>query len=334
MGAIRIIVILFFHLVVLSTEAFATSKIETNFETASETVQSRLLEAPEASFFYLNHWIDVYNEMAQETSQLTFDQRPTRPIESLEDYAPSKELTSWSPNGTPIVSPHWGHSKPLSFTRPDQFRAAPPPQPNSKIFERDLEEVFRLGEKYGESRPTEGSVMAAFWADGIGTVTPPGRWNLIALKQSQALSQKRRIKLMLALNIALYDAGIAAWDSKYHYNYWRPTQAITTLYPEHADWTPMLEPPFHPEYVSGHSAFSGAAAAILEAMIGHTEFCVTSDELLGLTRCFSSFTDAAQQAGRSRIYGGIHYEFSNQSGQKIGQDVANQVLTNFAKYLK
>ena len=95
-----------------------------------------------------------------------------------------------------------------------------------------------------------------------------------------------------------------------------------------------MQPPFHPEYVSGHSAFSGAGAAILETLIGPKSFCFTSEELLGLTRCFSSFTDAARKAGRSRIFGGIHYEFSNQAGQKLGRDVAHQVLETFSAYAR
>ena len=73
-----------------------------------------------------------------------------------------------------------------------------------------------------------------------------------------------------------------------------------------------------------------AGAGILQSLIGPTEFCVISDELLGLTRCFSSFTEAAQEAGKSRIYGGIHYEFSNQAGQVMGLKVASQVLRKFS----
>ena len=79
-----------------------------------------------------------------------------------------------------------------------------------------------------------------------------------ALEHSRHLPKAKRMELMLRLNIALYDAGIAAWASKYHYSYWRPQTVIAATDAEYAGWEPMMQPPFHPEYVSGHSAFSGA----------------------------------------------------------------------------
>jgi len=221
----------------------------------------------------------------------------------------SVDETDWKPNGTPIISPDWGDRKPISFESGSDLRPPAPPSKTSSKFLRDLEEVFRLGEKYGEFRTADKAVAAAFWADGLGTVTPPGRWNLIALQETRHLPDTDRIRILTALNIALYDGGIAA------------------------DWKPMLEPPFHPEYVSGHSTFSGAAASILTTLLGHRSFCLSSEELLGLERCFSSFNEAANEAGRSRIYGGIHFDFSNQAGLKLGKNVANQVLVSFADIL-
>jgi len=284
MGAIKFFIIFIFlclkSQLSMADDIAQDRSFELGFKAISQDVKDRLLEAPEASFAYLNYWIDVHNEIVQD-SKPRFDKRPRRSPHHSKAYVISDGLTRWRPNGRPIVSPNWASSVPISLSRADQFRPVPPPETSSAEFERDIEHVFRVGEKYGEYRPTDGAVMAAFWADGIGTVTPPGRWNLIALEQSQGWPKYRRAKLMLLLNIALYDAGIAAWDSKFHYQYWRPTDAINILYPEHADWRPMMAPPFHPEYVSGHSTFSGAAATILETLIGPKEFCVVSDELLG-----------------------------------------------------
>ena len=330
MGAIRFFIIFIFLSSISPFAVAADMAFEAEFKAVSDDVSSRLIEAPEASFIYLNHWIDVYNEAALEMGKPSFDKRPHRVDSPNNFYRAPDIVTAWQPNGRPIVSPNWALSTPISLSGASQFRPPPPPKVGSPEFDRDIEEVFRIGEKYGEYRPTDGAVMGVFWADGIGTITPPGRWNLIALEQSRDWPDYQRARLMLLLNIALYDAGIAAWDSKYHYKYWRPTNAITKLYPEHVDWEPMMEPPFHPEYVSGHSTFSAAGAGILQSLIGPTEFCVISDELLGLTRCFSSFTEAAQEAGKSRIYGGIHYEFSNQAGQVMGLKVASQVLRKFS----
>lgn len=307
--------------------------LESSFNKIADQVKSELRHAPEASSIYLQHWINIYNSsVAQENqSYMKLDVSGTTITHIREGT--SVDETDWKPNGTPIISPDWGDRKPISFESGSDLRPPAPPSKTSSKFLRDLEEVFRLGEKYGEFRTADKAVAAAFWADGLGTVTPPGRWNLIALQETRHLPDTDRIRILTALNIALYDGGIAAWDSKFHYKYWRPTTAIISLYPEHKDWKPMLEPPFHPEYVSGHSTFSGAAASILTTLLGHRSFCLSSEELLGLERCFSSFNEAANEAGRSRIYGGIHFDFSNQAGLKLGKNVANQVLVSFADIL-
>ena len=91
--------------------------------------------------------------------------------------------------------------------------------------------------------------------------------------------------------------------------------------------TALDETPRHPEYVSAHSAFSSAVAHVLTAQIGAQKFCIGSEGLKDAERCYDSFFAAANEAGQSRIYGGIHYPFSNEDGLKLGRDVARFVLT-------
>ena len=244
-----------------------------------------------------------------------------------DNAAPLKQ-TDWKPNGFPIVSPEWRYLAPISFSPASRFRPKPPPDVESEELQKDAKDVLAYGDDYSLIRRADEALASAFWANGPGTETPPGRWNVIALENSKSLPRAQRTALMLKLNIALYDAGIAAFDAKYHYDYWRPQTAIRQLYPEQADWGPMMQPPFHPEYVSGHSAFSGAAAAVLEHYLGRKRFCITAPELFDLERCFAGFNEAAEEAGRSRIFGGIHFEFSNQAGLKLGRDVAEQVIFN------
>jgi len=142
------------------------------------------------------------------------------------------------------------------------------------------------------------------------------------LKATRALPLSQKLDILLAHNVALYDASIAAWDSKYYFMAERPTIAIRREDPNFPNWKAMGDIPDHPEYVSGHSAFSGAAAEILMLMVGDESFCSTSYRLWNLTRCFSSFEAAAREAGQSRIYGGIHFQFSNQDGLALGRNVA------------
>jgi hypothetical protein len=137
--------------------------------------------------------------------------------------------------------------------------------------------------------------------------------------------------------VALADSAITVWDDKYTYGLWRPVDAIRNAEQdnnaatiEDDNWTPLLITPSFPEYTSGHSTFSATAAAVLAAAFGdNTAFSTTAFTLPGVTRSYTSFTQAAEEAGRSRIYGGIHYEFTNQAGQQLGRDVAAAVLSRF-----
>src|SRR5439155_21695263 len=134
-------------------------------------------------------------------------------------------------------------------------------------------------------------------------------------------------------NIATADALISTWDTKYEYNLWRPVTAIRAADTDgnpatEADttWTPLLVTPNFPSYTSAHSTVSGAAAGVLTALFGsHYDFTVTAEGLPGVTRSFTSFDAAAAEAGRSRIYGGIHYSFDNTTGLAVGAELADHV---------
>ena len=139
------------------------------------------------------------------------------------------------------------------------------------------------------------------------------------------------------LNIAMADAAIASWDCKYWYNFWRPITAIqladTDGNPDtlaDPSWTPLLATPPFPEYVSGHSTFSVAAAIVLAYFYGTDEmrFTLGSDDLPGVQRHYSRFSEAAQESGMSRIYGGIHFMSSNLRGLGLGTAVGDYVYQN------
>lgn len=225
-----------------------------------------------------------------------------------------------------LIHPEWRDATPLELVSASQFRAKGPPPFNSPEFLKALERVRIYGEDVSEYRLADGSVSAAFWGNPAGTMTPPGHWNQIAIEAIKDKPYEFQLELLLTLNIALYDSGIAAWDTKYHYNYVRPDNYIQKTDPDNPNWKAMGDTPHHPEYVSGHSAFSGAAAGILTAYFGDTAFCSQSKSMWGLERCFTSFQNAAQDAGQSRIYGGIHFDFSNMDGLILGQKVANHTL--------
>lgn len=246
----------------------------------------------------------------------------------------------WAPTPPAFASallPGWPGVKPWTMTSGAQFRQGPPPSPLSPEYVAAFQEVERLGRADSTARTAEQTQIALFWADGPGTATPPGHWHVIAqgISRERHLSLIENARLFALLAVAGADAAIVSWDHKYHYNNWRPVTGI-----QHADtdgnpataadpaWLPLIATPPFPAYSSGHSTFSSASARLLALFFGTDQisFSTTSDGLAGVTRSFTRLSDAAEEAGQSRIYGGIHWQFDNQTGLSSGRALGEHVF--------
>lgn len=249
------------------------------------------------------------------------------------EYADTREAGVWQP--TPpgykdALLPRYGQQPLFGVKDRKKIRFAPPPELAGKAFAEDLAEVRAIGGKQSRTRTAEQAIIAWFWNDDAGTCTPPGHWNQIArevaLNKGNTVPENAR--LFALLNVALADAAILCWECKYRYRLYRPVTAVR-LDPVAPDrrWLPLLDTPPFPSYTSGHSTFSGAAATILARYFGAdgVEFTVGSDGLPGTDRSFQGFWEAATEAGRSRVYGGIHYECDNREGLALGKAIALEV---------
>lgn len=274
--------------------------------------------------------------------------------DSVSQYSPSGQPGRWRPTPPDFhdgLLPQWQSVVPFAIDSPDQFRPGPPPPLNSQAYADAVDEVMKIGGTESSIRTEEQTTIGVFWADVEGTFTPPGHWNQIAgnvLAQRASVSNNpdagSRLESMVdsarvysLLNLALADAGIASWDAKYVYDLWRPIDAIRNADSDGNDqtiadptWTPeWINPPF-PAYTSGHSSFSGAADAVLTAILGDgVAFDSQSDPVAfdtTVTRSFSSFNEAAEEAGVSRIYGGIHFNFDNTAGLDAGRAIGNFIV--------
>jgi len=262
---------------------------------------------------------------------------------TLETYIPRDGPGEWRrtpPFFRPPELTHWGKVTPFAMTNASQFRPPAPPALCSRAYEEDVNEVKRLGGANSTERTAAQTRIAQFWSDFSYTMTPPGHWNVIAqdVAKQKKLSLAENARLFALLNIALADAAIVAWDAKYSYNRWRPFTAIrqadldgnsdTEKDPE---WKSLLITPAFPEYISGHSTFSGAAAAVLTEFFGTdaVHFEVTSDSMPGVVRSYDSFAEAAAEIGRSRIYGGIHFRSADVEGRKAGTALGRYVVERF-----
>jgi uncharacterized protein (TIGR03382 family) len=219
-----------------------------------------------------------------------------------------------------------------------QFRQGPPPAPGSAEYAAAFDQVKTLGRSDAQAlgnRTAEQTEIAHFWAANAGSYTPPGQWNQIAQAVAGARSDglEFNARAFALLNIALSEASIVAWDHKEHYDFWRPITGITVdddgnpLTVQDTSWTPLLATPPHQSSTSGHSTFSAAAATTLALVYG-TDLIGFSfaDDTSGVTRSFGGFWQAAQEAGMSRIYGGIHWMFDNSAGLASGAEVGRWVV--------
>lgn len=187
------------------------------------------------------------------------------------------------------------------------LRPGPPPSTSSQQMKDELEEV----NQNIKNTNREKTRIVNFWADGVATYTPPGHWNAIAADDfiSKNFSEVRWARNLALLNMSLMDAVIVCWDTKYYYFNPRPSQlnpAIKTL----------TGCPNFPSYISGHSTFSGAAAAIL----GH----IIPDRAL-------AYDAMAEEASLSRLYGGIHYKSDCTTGLTVGKNIGNYAIQKAMK---
>ncbi|MBY0231368.1 MAG: phosphatase PAP2 family protein [Gemmataceae bacterium] len=233
--------------------------------------------------------------------------------------------------------PDLGKMKPFAIKGHRFIAVAEPPELTSAEYAADFNEVKAVGSLRSKTRTADQTLIAKFWDDGAGTCTPPGHWNLVAHEASQArkLSLEENARLFALLNLALADAGVACWECKYKFRTWRPVTAIheadrdaNDATQRDPDWMPLLATPPFPTYTSGHSTFSGAAAAVLAGYFGTDEvaFKLRSDGVPGSLRDYKGFRAAALEAGKSRVYGGIHFEFDNREGLALGRAVGEEVL--------
>jgi hypothetical protein len=282
--------------------------------------------------------------VGHEAAQKMLDWRSTDGSDAKVPYTPGSDPWDWQPTppaNLPALAPQWPSVTPFAMTSGSQFRPAPPPALTSAEYAAALNEVKSLGSATSTTRTDEQTQIAKFWNDGLGTAFAMGYWNRIAegVATDQGLNLVQDARLFALVNIATADAIISCWDAKYAYSLWRPVTAIraadTDGNPDtaaDAGWTPLLVTPNFPSYTSAHSTVSAAAAGVLTDLFGHDyHFTVGADSLPGVTRSFDSFEAAAAEAGRSRIYGGIHYQFDNQNGQQVGAEVAGYVVGGFLK---
>jgi hypothetical protein len=261
-----------------------------------------------------------------------------------------------------FVAPHWNKTTPFALTSAGQFRPilarSAPALLGSAGFLQQARDLITISANLTDAQ----KMIAEYWADGPQSELPPGHWNLFAQFVSARDHHRLAsdVKLFFALNNALLDASIVTWDAKREFDSVRPVTAIPFLFHgqqvrawggpyagivtmDGGSWIPYQAntfptPPF-PEFISGHSTFSAAGAEILKLFAGSDDFENSATFLPGsskiepgrtpastVTLRWNTFTDAANEAGISRRYGGIHFETADLAGRAVGRIIADQAL--------
>lgn len=286
------------------------------------------------------------------------------------DYFPEDKPGVWKQDPVSLnplaLGAHWGEVTPFVMASTAQFRIPPPPALDSPEYAAAYAEVKRLGGD-GITTPTERTAEETetgfYWAyDGTPSLcAPPRLYNqlVMQLAEAEGLDLVETSRLLAIANVAMADAAIASWESKYFYKFERPVTAIRAGDADGNDATeadptysplgapssnsnaPNFTPPF-PSYPSGHATFGGAVFQTLRQVFGTDDiaFTFTSDEFNGTTtdnqgnvrelkpRSFSSLSEAEEENGQSRIYLGIHWSFDKTEGVTQGRRIADYVLQN------
>jgi hypothetical protein len=229
-----------------------------------------------------------------------------------------------------VTEPYWYQVRPMVL---ETWNACPAPEyppysvdPASPLY-KDAKNVFETVKNLtNEQRAT-----ALYWADNPGeTGTPAGHWLAIAsqMVSEKGLSAEEGARLMMLTGVTIHDSFIATWGYKFQLNTLRPRPYIRANMD--AAWEPAIPTPPFPEYPSGHSTMSAAAATTLTAFIGDVPFQDSTAISIGHpVREFTSFRAAAEEAGMSRIFAGIHFMYGNLGGQALGRCVGGKVVERF-----
>lgn len=293
---------------------------------------------------------------AAQVLALRSDDGADNPTTYAATYAPGH----WRPTGSGEgASPNWGHIRPWTMLRDDQFR---PPNPGgfadinallrSQAYADQVNETRNFGQFDSPVRTADQTALARFWAEDLdGTQKPPGQLYAFTaiIARNHRLTEVQNARLFALVGMGLADAAIVAWDRKYlgPYALWRPESAIheaasapnPAITPD-PSWQPLssdyigrhFTPPF-PAYTSGHSTLGGAWSAIMEGFFGTDSdtFVGTTDDpnAVGMTRMFTSYSAAGFEDAISRVFNGVHYRWDCIEGFNSGHQLGHWVVTHY-----
>ena len=262
------------------------------------------------------------------------------------DPAPGHWQPLLNPAGAPIVDPTpWvGNVRPFLLQSSSQFRSAPPPSLGSAQWATEFNEVKSLGRTDSATRTADQTYIAKWWQSA-----PVLSWNEVArqLIARTGLNAADSARLLALQNLSGADAAINCWNDKYHFDFWRPWNAIPRAAEDgnpatdpDATWTALITAPY-PEWTSGHNCLDGAHVTVLRMFFGDDPkggpFHITSTFVNPggpAVRTFDTFTQPLAELIEARIWAGLHYRSGDVQGQVLGRNVANYGAAKYFQPVK
>ncbi len=293
-------------------------------------------------------WLATVPNGSRKSKALTLGAKAAAAIVALRQND-GTDVDLLSPNYTPGTQPgdyqfvppydftlaeDFRYATPFGLESPEQFRVGPPPALKSRTYAKAYNEVKSFGAIDSTTRTTNQSNYANWWYElsEIG-------WARVArvTTTSEELKLWRAARMFALVNMTLYDSYVAGWDSKYHWDFWRPYTAIragntdgNSRTVKDATWQNYLETPPVQDYPSTHSVLGAGAAEVLKRSFKTDHVPFSMDSLTALpanpVRSFNTFTQAADENADSRVMAGIHFRFSTEQGQALGRKVGSYIV--------
>jgi hypothetical protein len=238
------------------------------------------------------------------------------------------------PANAPFLGPWIGFMKPFLLTSPSQFRRSGPPALTSARYAKDLNEVESLGSATSVTRTAQETDTAKFFGDNLAVQLQAGFRDYITRHHLDIVEAARYFAVA---DLSGADAVITAWDSKYHFGFWRPITAIqladtdgnpaTTKDPT---WQPLLTTPPFPDYLSGHTTVTGAVTRALTGLLGTPRIDLyLSSVVTGTTRHYTFASQLNADSIGARIWAGIHFRTADEVGNAIGKQIGTWALAHY-----
>ena len=260
------------------------------------------------------------------------------PAVSQQPYLPRAQAGIWVPTQLPVFDPYFIAFKPWILERADSIRPGPPPALDSKTWERDFNEVKRVGGKASKDRTPTETLMARY------RITPNMTPSFRLAADLPGRTPVQNARMFAMLKMVEDDAMMAIADAKLHYNFWRPITAIrngemdnnSATEPD-TSWEPLIATPNHPEYPCGHCIFAAATAEYMKSEVGNAPTWgvrVSSRSIPNAAvQALPNWDEWVRQVSYSRTLGGVHYRFSNQAAEDMGRKVARLAMAKVMRPL-